>query len=204
MNSKKQPIKQAVKIFYASKSLSDKQVETLQALQNTVDQQQTKNKALKPSALKFAGSIAASFLLFIVVFAYVQTPAVITAAYADIKKDAAINNGMQPSLSQWMNESHLDPVPPQYKVEMSKYCQLDEYKTTHLRIAGAEQGMMHIFFHFGDHPIHWMNRSGVKDKMDWKLIKVRDDLTLIVMHTHDMRKEAVQHILGEILPELQA
>lgn len=201
MNSERQPIKQAVKTYYAAKPLSGKQITSLQGLQNTDNQQQAKNK---PSTLIWASSIAASFLLFFIVLAYMQTPALVIAAFADIKIDASTNNGMQSSLSQLMNEKHIDAVPQQYKVEMSKFCHLDDYKTTHLRIAGAEQGTLHLFFHFGEHPRHWLNRSGTKDQMNWKFIKVRDDLTLIVMHTHDMREQAVRHILGEMLPELQA
>ena len=37
-----------------------------------------------------------------------------------------------------------------------------------------------------------------------KIIEVRDDLTVIVLYTDDMRESAMQNILGEMLPELQA
>jgi len=63
---------------------------------------------------------------------------------------------------------------------------------------------VYLFFHHGDKPIYWLNLSGTNQQMNWKLVQVREDLTLIVMYTHDMREEAVRHILGEMLAELRA
>ena len=204
MNNERQPIKQAVKNYYTSKSLSDAQNQSLQALQKTLQQSLENKHSNRPFALQWAGSIAASLLLFIIVFGYAHTPAVITAAYADMMRDADLNNGMQSTMSQWLSEKSIDGVPQKYPVEMSKFCKLDQYKTTHLRIAGAEQGTMHLFFHHGDRPMHWMNRTGTVDEMNWKMIEVREDLTVIVLYTDDMRESAMQNILGEMLPESQA
>jgi len=199
MNSKKQPIKQALKTYYFAKALSNKQLQALHEQQDVSDHNQS---YLSYRTLKWVGSVAASLVVFFMVFSYTFTPAVVTAAYADIALDANTNNGMQLSLTQWMNKNQINPVPQQYKVEMSKFCQLDQFKTTHLRIAGIEQGKMHVFFHHGEPPIHWLNRSGTKGHMKWRLVKIREDLTLIVMHTFDMRNQSVQHILAGILPEL--
>lgn len=99
-----------------------------------------------------------------------------------------------------MTNNRIELVPQKYKVEMSKFCRLQSHQTTHLRIAGATQGKMHIFFHHGDKPIHWLNRSGTNEQMSWKLVQVREDLSLIVMYTHDMREDAVRYILAEMLP----
>lgn len=204
MNNEKQPIKQAIKTYYASKSLSDAQTQSLQAMQQLMQQAPGNKHSNRPYALQWVGSIAASLLLFIIVFSYAHTPAVVTAAYADMMIDADLNNGMQSTMSQWMSENSIDGVPQKYPVEMSKFCSLDKYKTTHLRIAGAEQGTMHLFFHHGGRPMHWLNRTGTVDKMNWKMIKVREDMTVIVLYTDDMRESAIQNILGEMLPELQA
>lgn len=204
MNNKKQPIKQAVKTFYKSRSLSDTQHQSLQALQETLQQPPEESHSSRPFVLQWVGSIAASLLLFIIVLGYAHTPAVITAAYADMIIDADLNNGMQSTTSQWMSENSIGGVPQKYPVEMSKFCNLDQYKTTHLRIAGAEQGTMHLFFHHGNRPMHWLNLAGTVDEMNWKMIEVREDLTVIVLYTDDMRESAMQNILGEMLPELQA
>lgn len=45
-----------------------------------------------------------------------------------------------------MSENNIYEVPQEYLVEMIKRCNLVQYQTTHLPIAGAEQGMMHVFF----------------------------------------------------------
>jgi len=207
MNNEKKPIKLAIKTFYEDESLSDIQLQSLQALQNTLQQSLEKFQgnihSTKPRTLQWLGAIAASLLLFIIVFGYAYTPEVITAAYVDIKKDAAINNGLQTSVNQWMSENNIYKVPQEYPVEMSKRCKLEQYQTTHLRIAGAEQGMMHVFFHQGD-PDRWFKRTGTVGEMSWKSIRVRNDLTVLVLYTKDMRESAMQNILGGMFPELQA
>lgn len=204
MNHKKIPIKQAIQSYYSEKSLSDVQLQSLQRLQESTSQQQTETKRQRTSGFNWLVSIAASFLVFVIFVAYLQTPAVITAAYADIKSDAKLNNGLPSSMSQWMTNNRIELVPEKYNVEMSKFCKLQQHQTTHLRIAGATQGKMHLFFHHGEKSAHWFKRSGTDKQMNWKLLQVREDLTLIVMYTHDMREEAVQNILGEMLPELHA
>ena len=152
MNHNKLPIKSAIKTYYSAKSLSDAQLQSLQRFQESAGQQQAETKQPGTSGFKWLVSIAASFLVFVIFVAYLQTPAVITAAYADIKSDADTNNGLPSSMSQWMINNRIELVPQIYKVEMSKFCKLQQHQTTHLRIAGATQGKMHLFFHHGDKP----------------------------------------------------
>jgi len=204
MSDKKQPIKQAVKEYYADKSLSDSQ---LGALQETIKRQADsfeKNhiNIKKTSVFKWGGSIAASLFLFVLMAGYLQTPDLISSAYADIRKDAHLSNGMQASMQQWLDENNIASVPRQYPVKMSKFCRLDQVLTTHLRIAGKEQGEVNVFIHHGERPLSWFDGSGAVEDMNWKLLKVRNNLTLIVLYTHDMREKSVQHILHEMLPEL--
>jgi len=208
--NKQLPVRQAIKAYYKEKTLSQGQ---LDALQHTLNRGQGWEgivaifKRLCPASTV----LAASFVLFAVLLTalfvglpgYFQPPGVIADAYADIHKDGAVSNGLQASMVQWMDESGIAPVPDSYPVQMSKFCRLNQYLTTHLRIAGARQGVVHLFFHHGERPFEWRDRSGVMDEMNWKLVKVRDNLTLIVLYSHDMREQAVQHIIGEMLPELQ-
>lgn len=201
MNKQGQPFKQAVKIFYEAHALSDTQLDSLQQIRSG---KASESPQLRLASWRWISSIAASLLLCIVFFAYMQTPTVITAAYSDTKKEASINNGLQASISQWINENNIAAVPEQYKVEMSKFCRLDQYQMSHLRVAGVEQGKLHLFFHHDDRPLHRLNRSGTVEKMNWKLIKIRRDLSLIVMYSDDMTEKAVSDILHQMLPELQA
>jgi len=193
----KQPLKPALKYFYEKQSLSNAQLDSL----NEMLKQQTKRNPLM--SFKWPGAMAASILLFVVMLSFFHTPALITSAYADIYKDANLNNGMQASMQQWLSVNNVSAVPQEYPVKMSKFCRLGAIVTTHLRIAGKQQGEMNVFIQQGDSGGVWMDRAGSVDDINWKLIKVRDDLTLVVLYTQNMREKAVQHILSEMLPELR-
>ena len=203
--SLKQPFQQAVKSFYKEKKLSDVQLEKLQRL----FRQQDAGVSARYRKKKNLWVLGLPAILFVFALGYfksplILTPDVIQAAYADISKDSGLHNGMESTMRQWLDENAVASVPQQYAVEMSKFCVLDRYLTTHLRIAGAEQGKLHLFFHQGKDLAGWKKRSGVLQRMHWKLLEVHNDLTLIVMYTHDMRESAVEQILGELLPHLQA
>jgi len=213
MSNNKYDIKQAMKDYYAHKSLSYKQ---LDSLQNKLKKQDVSNNSIFPDsfsdsfsaslykvdAFKWLGSIAASVLFFVLILNFLPTPNIITTAFVDIHKDESLDNGMQISLQQWLDDNNIASVPQQYPVEMSKFCRLDQFKTTHLRIAGSKQGVLNVFFHRGDKSLYWRNDSGTVNGQHWKLVKVRDDLTLIVIYNDDMREESVQKILKGMLPEL--
>jgi hypothetical protein len=204
-NDKTQNLKQSVRTYYENISLSDDQ---LQRLQQTVSSGTADNASddTRGFARPFTWIAALSLilLLFTGLLNLSQPPDVIADAYADISKDRDLHNGLQPSMEQWLQENRIFNAPEQYPVEMSKFCHLDQYLTTHLRLAGSKQGKMHLFIHHGSRPISWINRSGDMDDMRWRLLKVRDDLTVIVLYTQDMRETAVQNILQGMLPELSA
>ncbi|VAW67750.1 hypothetical protein MNBD_GAMMA08-1764 [hydrothermal vent metagenome] len=203
-HKKQQPIKQALKIFYANQSLSNQQVAKLQKILQQDETVPANNKRKTLGVLKWMGAMAASLLMVVALMTYLQTPALITSAYADIYKDANLNNGMQASMRQWLTANKIADVPALFPVKMSKFCRLAGLVTTHLRIAGKQQGEMNVFFHHGDAELSWRNQSGKVDDMNWRLLKVRDDLTLIVLYTHDMREKSVNTILQAMLSELQA
>lgn len=207
MIENRKKFKQAIKDYYSYRSLSKVQIDSLQIMQQQL--QLEIDHPARSMETEYPGwsrplAVAASLIIFIVVFAFVQTPSVISHAYADIRGDDSEFNGLQVSFMRWLETNHISAVPEQYKIEMSKTCRLGDYHTKHLRIAGVEQGKLHLFFHRGDSPAYWLNRSGVMSGMNWRLVKVRDDLTLIVMYTQDMREKAIKHILAEMLPYLQA
>lgn len=207
MGEMKLNFRQAIKAYYSGKTLSEARLQTLQNIQQQIEsviEHSPRNIGAEYSAWTWSGAVAASLIIFVVVFAYFQTPTVINDAYADIRGDDIEYNGLQASLVQWLETNHISTVPEQYKIEMSKTCYLGEFHTKHLRIAGVEQGKLHLFFHRGNKPPYWINRSGVKNDMSWKLMKLRDDLTLIVMYTHDMREKAIKHIMSQMLSDLQA
>ncbi len=202
MTLKKQAVKQALKQHYSNCYLTDKQ---LQALQQKIDVQtikKYKNVGLN-SILKWGSSVVASVFIFVIILINFQTPGLISAAYIDIFKDANLNNGMQVSMQQWLDENNISSVPDEYPIKMSKFCRLGNSVTTHLRIAGKKQGEMNVFFHPGHGSKFWHARSGKVENMNWKLVNVREDLTLIVLYTQDMREKSVLYILDELLPDLE-
>jgi hypothetical protein len=211
MNEKNLPMKQALKDYYADKSLSDAQLTLLQNATMYAGESSSQNLNKADSYKwpgkwhgKWAGSMLASFVLFASILGYFHRPELITFAYADIHKDSQLNNGLAPSMRQWLDENNIASVPEEFPVKMSKFCRLNQVLTTHIRIAGKQQGEMNVFIHQGEPPLYWRDRSGSFDDMKWKLVKVREDLTLIVLYTLDMREKSVQNILYEMLPELKA
>ncbi len=212
MKEQVQALKLAVKQYYTKQSLSSEQLKSL----NKMIEQQAQGGFLERSLsksishrLKWMVAMVASILLSLLALNYWQTPALmtptlITSAYADIYKDSNLKNGLQPPMEQWLKVNKVSAVPREYPIKMSKFCRLGDVVTMHLRIAGKQQGEVNVFIHRGDRVSLLMDRSGSVDDINWKLIKVRNDLTLIVLYTQDMREKAVQHILSEMLPELRA
>ena len=209
----KQTLKQAVNNYYSGKALTPSQFKNLQTQINQqnvngvkpgADDKSSVISSFGAASIMWLSSLMVTMVLSVALFFYLSTPAIVSAAYADIMKDADLNNGIQAGMQQWLSENAIADVPQQYAVEMSRFCRLDQYLTTHLRIAGSEQGKLHLFFHQGKRPAHWLSMRGVEQKIHWRVLDVRDDLTLLVLYTEDMRKSAVEHILAEILPSLQA
>ncbi len=202
MTIKKQTVKQALKQYYSNCALTDTQ---LQALQQKMDSDANSkfNGVAFYSALKWGSSVVASVFIFVIISINFQTPGLINSAYVDIFKDANLNNGMQASMQQWLDENNISRVPAEYPVKMSKFCRLGNSVTTHLRIAGKKQGEMNVFFHQGHGSKFWHASSGKVENMNWKLVNVREDLTLIVLYTQDMREKSVLYILDKLLPELE-
>ncbi len=204
-DKKPQAMKSALKAYYADKSLSTAQLDNLQSiLQQKTEQKVSRRFVKQPAVLAWLGTLAASLFLAVLLLSSWQTPALITSAYADIYKDANLKNGMQVSMQQWLAINGIAAVPIQFPVKMSKFCRLDQKLTMHLRIAGKEQGEMNVFFHRGEASLYWSDRSGRVDDMNWKLLKVADDLTLVVLYTQDMREKSVDFILDEMLAGLEA
>jgi hypothetical protein len=202
MNSKKQSVKQSLKKHYENASLTDNQLLALQQTLNSHQKNKYKNFGIN-SILKWSSSVVVSVSLVVMILINFQTPQLVSSAYADIFKDANLNNGMQIPMQQWLSENNISNIPVEYKVIMSKFCRINNSVTTHLRIAGKKQGEMNVFFHPGHASKLWHANSGKVDDMNWKLVNVREDLSLIVLYTHDMREKSVQYILGKLLPELE-
>ena len=210
MNNDAKPFKQAVKSYYSGKTLAEDKLQALSALYDKHNVQDSRDnvRAIKTGQRRkwiyATSAIAASLFAVVLSVAYLQTPALITAAYADVQKDASLNNGLAAAQQEWISANHIAPIPAQYKVEMSKYCDLDGFRATHFRIAGEHQGNMNIFFNKGPRPYTFGRSSGKTDDLYWKVLESRQGFTVVVMYTEDMREKVVNTILNTMLPGIIA
>ena len=214
-NQIKKPIKQALKELYSSKSLTSEQLGRLQLLspQNSIELEQKpaevdSHHAIEPSIFSrskyfWLSSMAASVMIFFILFDNPH-PGLITSAYQDIAKDSELHNGLDIAVSDWLAVKNISPVPEEFDIEMSKFCQLERQTATHIRVAGKSQGTAHFFFHQTDTDLQPEIAQGVENELNWKIIYIRENISVLVMYTQDMREEAIQKILHGMLPDMIA
>ena len=87
-------------------------------------------------------------------------------------------------------------MPPEsMPVEMTKLCNLNGNKTTHLKVAGAKQGAVHLFIKKGDFNASFLEPANSKSTLPWRLIKPRHDLSVLVVYTKDMNPASVDKLI---------
>jgi len=213
MKSDKIKLQHAVKFHYSEKSLYNKQQHDLKALQKKlmINTDIKQNNFFNSSRLIcwmryniFAPTMAITLMAAVFIFNFYQEPTIISAAYADVIQDKGLTNGLDKKSTDWMTNNQLLPVTDKFKVRMSKFCNINNNIIMHLRIDGKKKGAMNVFFHKSKQSITWKKKSGKKHKMQWKLIEVKEDLSLIEMYTSDMRQQSVDVILNAMLKELVA
>ena len=208
MNNDTKPFKQAVSSYYKNKELSDEKIQSISKLTKNIEAKNINNEKSSIHRRKSSmwsisiSAIAASLLVAVIMIGFQQQPEIITAAYNDIKIDSHLNNGFAQQQKEWIAVNHILPAPAQYNIEMSKFCELAGHQTTHLRIAGAERGKMNIFFKKGLRPYRFGKKSGKKDDMFWKVLESKQDFTVIVLYTEDMRENVVNKIINKMVPDL--
>lgn len=204
-NKNSVPFKQAVKSHYESKGLSDEKLDKLSKLSEDFStESKVKNKSIYTRWSLPISAVAASLIIAMVFLGVQREPEIITAAYNDILQDANLSNGYSQVQKDWIRVNNILPAPTDYNVEMSKFCNINGVKTTHLRIAGTHQGKMNVFFKKGNLPYRLSKSSGKTENMHWKVLESNKDITVIVMYTEDMRENVVNKIIGVMLPDLVA
>lgn len=208
MNNDSKPFKQAVKSYYESKNIPAEKLLLLSELSDKIGSHATETKNSTTHKHKTgmwsltASAIAASLIVTLFTIGYNQQPEIITAAYDDAIKDANLFNGLASQQKEWIAVNHIAPAPAEYEIEMSSFCNLSGHKTTHLRIADRQQekGKINVFFKIGQKPYLLGRTSGKKDNMYWKVLKAKDNLTVIVLYSEDMHEKAVNNIIHNMLP----
>lgn len=129
--------------------------------------------------------IAASIALLMLTLNFVwQAPAVVNAAYDDIISDAKLGIGMSIPMADIVktHDIHLTDLPS--NVVMTKKCRLHGHNTTHMQLTAADRSDVHLFIYQGELPKQfWQQSTGEISNMPWKIIKPREDLSVLVLQT---------------------
>lgn len=116
----------------------------------------------------------------------------IKVAVRDIDNDEKQHAGIILPVDSLIEQAHIHYPPESMTVNMSKMCNLDGNKTIHLKVAGEKQGEVHLFIKDGDFDL---TPSRQNKTMPWKLIKPRDNLSVLVLYTQDMNPANVERLI---------
>lgn len=151
------------------------------------------------------GAVAGVFVVFIALFTLAQysAPTIVTLAMQDIASDAQHRAAQAYRFDDVMRSQlkmrGIDTPLPGMSVKMAKFCTLNKTRTVHLRIAGAQQGEVHVFIGDGAFEIPaWRTEQGELNTMQWQVIHPRDDLSVLVMRTADMNPQNVAALIQKM------
>ena len=166
-------------------------------IQENWRQQRATQQSKRPLGKLLAGVSAMVFILSALVI-YKQDPVadLISAAMSDIDRDAQHHVGIAipPRHQLLLSQVHLPPS--DMPIEMSKRCNLIGNDTLHLKIAGVKRGYVHLFIKTGEFQSAELNSDkGARRSMPWRLLKPRNDLSVLVLYTNDMNPDSVDKLI---------
>ena len=157
--------------------------------------QPKRKRPLTPLRIAFA---SLTLVIVAVISATVgqQTPTVVLAAYQDIEKDKLLNIGISVPKQVWLTQHQIHAPLNEMKIEMTKFCNIAQHHTVHLKIAGKERGNVHIFLYQGDlNPAFWQKSRGDINTMPWRILQPRKDLSVLVLYSSDMDSVNVDRLI---------
>lgn len=119
----------------------------------------------------------------------------INIAINDIRNDDKQHVGITLPVDLIIKQANIHMPPESMPVEMTKLCNLNGNKTTHLKIAGAKQGAVHLFIKEGSFDASLWESKNNTPGMPWMLIKPRDNLSVLVVYTEDMNPVSVDKLI---------
>ena len=119
----------------------------------------------------------------------------ISIAINDINKDEKHHAGITLPVDLLLKEININLPPDSMPIEMTKLCNLNGNKTTHIKVAGAKQGVVHLFIKAGDFDASLWESENNEPIMPWRLIKPRNDLSVLVVYTEDMNPASVDKLI---------
>ena len=124
------------------------------------------------------------------------TTQLVTAAVSDIHNDEKKHLGITVPIDSFSKVANFNLPPKSMTVEMTKYCTLIGNKTMHIKVAGEKQGEVHLFvMRDGFNTSFDQARTGEIESMPWKIIQARNDLSVLVVYSHDMNPQNVEKLI---------
>ena len=160
--------------------------------------QDQKTRKLRSRPVKFilvAAGLSGIILGTILVNQLSRPDDLISVAIRDIRNDEAHHIGITLPVDLLIKQANIHMPPDSMPVEMAKLCNLNGNKTTHLKIAGAKQGAVHLFIKEGDFDASLWESENSKSALPWRLIKPRQNLSVLVVYTEDMNPASVDKLI---------
>jgi hypothetical protein len=160
-------------------------------------EQKLKQKRNKPVKYLFVAASLFGVVLGAVLFNRLSmSPDLISAAISDINNDAKHQVGITLPIFSIVKQANIHLPPDSMTIEMTKLCNLNGNKTVHVKVAGAKQGFVHLFIKEGDFDaLLWEATKDTTSTMPWRLIKPRNDLSVLVLYTKDMNPANVDKLI---------
>ena len=155
----------------------------------------------KKQQWKIAYSLAASIFIAVLSLTYWYSlpPKLIALAYSDIQKDNYLNNGLSSEVMNWIETNGLSLPSKTMKIKMSKFCMLDKYKATHIRVLGEHSGKVDIFLSDISFTTFSSKTSGRINNQKWRIISNKEKSDAILVYGDDMKEESVERLIRKIL-----
>jgi len=119
----------------------------------------------------------------------------ISIAVNDINKDENHHVGITIPVALLFKQARIHLPPESMPIEMTKWCNLSGNETMHIKVAGAKQGVVHLFIKAGDFSASLWETKKYAHAMPWRLIKPRNDLSVLVVYSQDMNPDSVTRLI---------
>jgi len=156
-------------------------------------------KSVWRQSKKLAYSMAASFCLVFIISNNISfTPEIIIAAVSDIIKDSKNDIGISVSYEQIRENEGIHSF-KNMLVKMTKYCTLNNKRMLHVKVDGVNQGSAHFFVNHGSLDLSlWQSKTGQEKGMIWKVIKLNEKFSVLVIYTENMRPATVDTLIQNL------
>ena len=141
------------------------------------------------------GAVAGVVLVSLLLRALLDHGSLVSAAMEDIAAADRHAQGVSVSMDEVASALSIALPLPEMTLLMSKRCHIEGLDTVHLQIAGARRGEVHLFIHQGAANAFAEQDSGKAADFTWRMLSPREDLSVLVLYSADMKAESVEALL---------